>query len=253
MSKLIHLSLVTEIPTTTINLLTKIRMEFIWKRKNPEIKNSALCNDYEYGGLKNVDIFSKVVSLQCSWIKRLFDNNFHQWKVIPPYLIRQYLGKNFKFHSNLDISHSVLCKFPKFYKEILIRWSKHLSSPATLPSTVAWQFIWYNKHIQIDNKSIYLYKFSNRNLNFVGQLFDTDGKFKLWECVKHQFFLKNNMQFEYRQIIHALPKHWKETIKQFAGNLDNLYIQDHHLITRCNTICNLEKLTARNFIICNCC
>ena len=92
-SKLIRLALVTEIPTTTINLLTKIQMEFIWKGKNPKIKNSTLCNDYEYGGLKNVDIFSKVVSLQCSWIKRLFDNNFHQWKLIPLYLIRQYLGK----------------------------------------------------------------------------------------------------------------------------------------------------------------
>ena len=82
-SKLIHLALVTEIPTTIINLLTKIEMEFIWKGKNPKIKNSTLCNDYEYGGLRNVDIFSKVVSLQCSWMKRLFDNNFHQWKIIP--------------------------------------------------------------------------------------------------------------------------------------------------------------------------
>ena len=43
-------------------------------RKNPKIKNSTLCN--EYGGLKNLDIFSKVVSLQCSWTKRLFNNNF---------------------------------------------------------------------------------------------------------------------------------------------------------------------------------
>ena len=153
-SKLIRLALVTEISTTTINLLTKIQMEFIWKGKNPKIKNSTLCNDYESGGLKNVDIFSKVVSLQCSWIKRLFDNNFHQWKFIPLYLIRQYLGKNFKFHSNLEVSHSILCKFPKFYKEIFIRWGKHLSSSAALPSTVACQFIWYNKHIQIGNKSI---------------------------------------------------------------------------------------------------
>ena len=62
-SKLIHLVLVTEIPTTTISLLIKIHMEFIWKGKNIKIKNSTLCNEYEYGGLKNVDIFSKVVSL----------------------------------------------------------------------------------------------------------------------------------------------------------------------------------------------
>ena len=116
-------------------------MEFIWKGKNPKIKNNTCCNDYEYGGLKNVDIFPKVVSLQCSQIKRLFDD-FHQWKIIPLYVILQYLGKNFKFHSYLKVSHSVLCKFPKFYKEIFIKWGKHLSSPATLPSTIACQLIW---------------------------------------------------------------------------------------------------------------
>ena len=140
-SKLIHLVLVTEIPTSIINLLTKKQMEFTWKGKNPKIKNSALCNDYEYGALKNADIFSKVVSLKCSWIKRLFDNNFDQCKLILFYLIRQYLRKNFEFHSNLEVNHSILCKFPKFCKEISIRWGKYLSSLATLPSTVACQFI----------------------------------------------------------------------------------------------------------------
>ena len=117
----------------------------------------------------------------------------------------------------------------------------NVSLPATLPSTVACQFIWYNKHIQIGNKSIYLYNFSNRNLNFVGQFLDTDEKLKSWECLKHQFLLKNNMQFQYRQIIHALPQHWKETMKHFAGNLNNLY---HHLI-KCNTIYNLEILNSK--------
>ena len=52
------------------------------------------------------------------------------------------------------------------------------------------------------------------------------------------------MQFQYQQIIHALPQHWKETIKQFARNLNNLYIQDHRLI-KCKTIYNLEKLSSK--------
>ena len=82
-SKFIHLALVTEIPTSTYNLSTKIHMEFIWKGKNPKIKNRTSCNGYEYGGLKNVGIFSNAVNLQCSWMKRLFTNNFHQWKLIP--------------------------------------------------------------------------------------------------------------------------------------------------------------------------
>ena len=44
-SKLIHLAFVTKIPTSTINLLTKMLMEFIWKGENPKIKISVLCND----------------------------------------------------------------------------------------------------------------------------------------------------------------------------------------------------------------
>ena len=67
-----------------------------------------------------------------------------------------------------------------------------------------------------------------------------DGKLKSWECIKHLFSLRNYMQFQYLQIIHVLPQHWKESINNFARNLNNLYIQDHHLIKR-NTIYSLEK------------
>ena len=50
------------------------------------------------------------------------------------------------------------------------------------------------------------------------------------------------MQFQYLlQITHVLPQHRKEYINNFAGNLNNLYIQDHHLI-KCNMIYSLEKL-----------
>ena len=52
------------------------------------------------------------------------------------------------------------------------------------------------------------------------------------------------MQFQQQQIIQALPQHWKETIKHFARHLNNLYIQDHHLI-KFNTICSLEKIKGR--------
>ena len=95
-SEIIHLSLVTNVPTEIINELNKIQKEFIWNGNNPKIKHSTLCNKYENGGLKNVDILSKVISLQCSWIKRLYDNSSHPWKIIPSYLIDTYLGKNFK-------------------------------------------------------------------------------------------------------------------------------------------------------------
>ena len=98
-SKTIHLSLATNAPTEIINELNKIQKQFIWNGNNPKIKHSTLCNKYENGGLKNVDILSKVISFQCSWIKPLYDNSSHPWKIIPSYLIDSHLRKYFKFYS----------------------------------------------------------------------------------------------------------------------------------------------------------
>lgn len=57
----------------------------------PKTKHDTICNNYENAGLRNADIKSKIKRLQCSWIKKLFDNIFHEWKLIPVYLITKSL------------------------------------------------------------------------------------------------------------------------------------------------------------------
>ena len=59
-SKIIHLTLVTSVPSSTIDLLNKIQKDFLWGKKNAKIKHKTLCCDYANGGLKSVDIFSKM-------------------------------------------------------------------------------------------------------------------------------------------------------------------------------------------------
>ena len=199
-----------------------------------------MCNDYVNGGLKNVDVLSKIVSLQCSWLRRLFDNSYHPWKLIPSFLIRKYLGKNFKFHSNLRLSKYILLKFPKFYQQLFCRWGK-LSSPANIPSAIANQFIWFNKRMQIDHKTVHIKSFSDKGLNFVGQLFTNGGELKTWNFLKLEFCLSNNKRFQWCQLIHSLPKDWKEKINSFEGNLNDFLIKDHHLI-KGSQVHVLEKL-----------
>ena len=73
---------------------------------SPKIKHETLCNDYKAGGLKNIyskkkkDILNKFIALQCCWMRRLYENYFHEWKLIPLYLIEKSFGTAFKFHSN---------------------------------------------------------------------------------------------------------------------------------------------------------
>ena len=88
-SKVIHLALVTNVPHVIIDQVNKIQKNFVWNRKHPKIRHYTLCNTYENGGIKSVDIPNKLTSLQCSWIKRLYDTTTHCWKQIPASLIKK--------------------------------------------------------------------------------------------------------------------------------------------------------------------
>ena len=79
-----------------------------------------------------------------------------------------------------------LNNFPRFLKEILTRWSKYLFFSVSLPSTSTSQFLWFNKYIKVDRKCIYFRDFSKNGLNFVGQLFDLQGKLKNWPAIKSE-------------------------------------------------------------------
>ena len=115
-SKRVHLSLTTTVPHGRINQLNNIQKSFIWSGKNPKIKHSTLSNSYEDSSLKHDDVFTKFISLQCSWIKRLCDEIVHEWKIIPSYLIRAIFRKHFKFHPCLKPSIRLLKNVPNFYK-----------------------------------------------------------------------------------------------------------------------------------------
>ena len=67
-SNIVHLALVKVIPISVILELDKINKHFILKNGNCKIKQDTLCKDYENGGLKNLDITFKIISLQRSWV-----------------------------------------------------------------------------------------------------------------------------------------------------------------------------------------
>ena len=161
--------------------------------------------------------------------------------MIPSYLIDTYLRKN--FHSDLGISANKIKRFHIYYKQIFKRWSEDLSSFSSLSSTIASQVIWYNKCITVDNKTIYSFKMSRTDINYVGQLFKCDGKPKLWEELKNQFNLQGQLQFLYNQIIHSIPKSWKDPLITNLENIKNLVFQGHHF--KNYQIYSLNKLNSK--------
>ena len=130
------------------------------------------------------------------------------------------------FHSNLKVNKNLTKSFPKYYREIIINtWgSKFLCQKLTILS----QFLWFNSQIQIGNKSVFFSSFSERNINFVGQLLKTVGTVKPWKQLQEEYGLANKLKFKWIQIINSLPKPWIEQIFIDSGNLINVAIQYHH-------------------------
>ena len=143
-----------------------------------------------------------------------------------------HFGKNFKFHPNLGLRNFSLKIFLKYSQEIIYRWSKYLSSPPSLRSSIAFQFLWLNKDIQIDYKCVIFSNFLKNQINFVGQLFDSDGKLHCWEFLKETYLFSQNMKFKWFQLIRILPREWKEDISIHDESLENLFIQDHCLFKK---------------------
>ena len=73
LSKIVYLALLTIVPKSIIEELNEIQKKFLWSNKKCEIKHDTLCNDYKNGGLRNVDINLKIVSLKYSWICKLYN------------------------------------------------------------------------------------------------------------------------------------------------------------------------------------
>ena len=120
---------------------------------------------------------------------------------------------------------------------------KYFFASATTPSCVLSQFLWYNSYIKIDNKAVYLKLFSTKNVNFITELFNTDGSVKNCNILKAEFALQNKDQFCWLQLVNAIPEMWKKCIKKTSKNTSLLVVKEDHLL-RGSRIIILEKLSS---------
>ena len=85
-------------------------------------------------------------------------------------------------------------------------WKKYFISPPITCSCVLSQFLWYNSYIKIDSNAVYFKFFSTKNINFITQLFNTDGSVTNWNILKTEYALQNKHQSCWLQLINATPE-----------------------------------------------
>ena len=55
--------------------LNKLLYHFLWNSENDKIRRSGVCQAYEAGGLKMVDIKSFLAALKIGWLKRILHDD----------------------------------------------------------------------------------------------------------------------------------------------------------------------------------
>ena len=78
-------------------------------------------------------------------------------------------------------------------------------SNSEVPSCIQSNFLWYNKHLLIDNRLVYLQSFADKNVKFLDNLLDRSGNFKSWNELKAEFNLADNLYFSWMQLINSTP------------------------------------------------
>ena len=174
-----------------------------------------------------------------SWIKRLFDKNFHPWKVIPTNLFSDpffYPNRNSDFFPRVNA--------PKFYKDIVLFWSEVAESLPVTASSILSECIYNNNLLKIENNIVKHNFLGSSKLLFVADLFDEKGSTKNWECFKRTNNLNQTQFFKWVQLINIIPENWKKIIKQDKGVSRMFFDFTPHLITKAK-IFPLDKLSSK--------
>ena len=242
-SKIVFVSYISSVSEVILKELENIHKNFIWDGKRAKIKHSTLIGNYDQGGLKDIDIETKIKSLQLSWLKRLHDDNFHPWKIIPEKLFFKIspLGKNL-FYPNFKLPRNI--KIPTFYAKLLSFWSEFSSAKPLTTSSMLSECIWNNNLIKIDHNVVSPSFFK---LNFpvhVADLLDDEGIVIPWPVFKVIHFLPDALFFNWLQIVDAIPISWIVHIKNDAGRSRQFCEFKPHIITNAKMF-PLDKLTSR--------
>jgi hypothetical protein len=122
---------------------------FIWDGKPDKIKWTTMCNTYENGGFRMINIKYFCLTQKLTWIKRLLDDlKFADWKTLFLSDIQKY-GRNYIWLIQ-NPEPSFLKNLNQFWKDVFKSWMKITSKTNEEPLS---EPLYHNPHIQINKKS----------------------------------------------------------------------------------------------------
>lgn len=182
MSQFTYAASSISVPPRVIKMVNKLIFTFMWRNKTERIKRTVLMNTIANGGLKVPDFQTMLNVARVKWISKIQSDTITPWKLI----LEDYLGKcnihlNILLYSNFSVKTMGLdtTVLPVFYKELLQMWS---DIGNTMP-VKKHNFLWYNKDICINRRSLYYDDLFTAGAWYIEDLYQNNGTpvpFETW-------------------------------------------------------------------------
>jgi hypothetical protein len=245
LSQIYYVSNILDPPTKNIQRIKELITDFVWNGRRPKVKYKCLIDEYNNGGIKLPDFEAKVKTQRIIWIKKLLEDDFGKWKLIPYYYLNKIVGNNVtSIRTNFDIS-CLPNAIPTFYKYAFNIWSNFATCIPTTPQEVLIQPLWRNTYIRVNNQTIYY-----RNLNELGicsmkQLLNWDG------FLKHPKDILSVEQYDkcvmpLNSLLKSIPKEWLRIINNATSREQiQKYTFNRFICVGSHKIVEFEKLISK--------
>ena len=208
-SKLTHLlTNLPDPPAVFLKALDKMFYEFLWDGKAHKVKKSIMCQNFEQGGLKMINIYTFLSTLKLSWLRRLqyeSDVRVILFSIYPDCHKIFLLGNEFV---NVMINRMD----NKFWKDVLLHFKKLCTKciVKTKEDFVS-ERIFYNKNILVGKKTVYFRDWTNAGVGAIYDLVGKNGKYLKFTEFREKFpELKINF-LTYTGLISAIKKYQEKS------------------------------------------
>ncbi len=226
-SRSVYTSLSLDVPPKIIKDLDQILYNFIWRKKT-----QVICNPKEQGGLEVLDYNTLNDTFKIKCLIEFVKNRESPWNAFPNYIFNTLGGIYFLLKCNFSVDN----------------FSPHN------------YFIWNNKDILFENKSLFYHTWFKEGIILVGQLVNSHGYLLSYTGFLQKFQLPVKPR-EFAIVFDAIPKSVMLLLKYcnseeismvnpsgniFIENVDVLKQQCSNMIIR-NALCSVSLPTARFF------
>ena len=207
LSLITYLAPVTDIPDWVCKEVTKMAYNFLWNGATDKVKRDVIVKEFWDGGMKMTDISLYLKACKAVWIKRFMSKCNSDWKLFFEFFMNKQDLKLF-LRGNFD-ENEVMPSTPTFYKDVLKYWKETNVAERNILS----DFVWYNKHIKLNGKTVYFKEFMDAGIWYVEDMFDRNGDFLSFDILTRRGVVKNKYM-QWFSLIHSIPKCWKATYTQ---------------------------------------